>query len=131
MYNDGAFAAVKDKATAPNQRIEVQHGEPLLFGRDHEKGLRLNPETLALEVVSVEEVGLDGIQVHDETNKTLAQMLIDLQGPDYPVAFGVFYCDPGSGYIRDIYSQYTGVRGTVEKVDVNKLLRSGHTWFVE
>lgn len=131
VYNDGAFASVKDKKTASDHRIDVQQGEPLLFGKQKEKGLRLNPGTLKMEVVAVSEVGLDSILVHDETNKTLAQILIDLKEPEFPVAFGVLYCNPASAFVTDLYDQYSDVRGKREKGDVNKLLRSGHTWFVD
>jgi 2-oxoglutarate ferredoxin oxidoreductase subunit beta len=131
VYNDGTFELVKDKKSASDHRIDARHGEPLVFGKDNEKGLRLNSRTLQMEVVSVSDVGLDAILVHDETNKTLARTLIDLQGPDFPVVFGVLYCNPASAYVTDIYDQYSDVRGKREKGDVNKLLRSGHTWKVD
>jgi 2-oxoglutarate ferredoxin oxidoreductase subunit beta len=131
VYNDGTFQLVKDKKSAADNRIDVQNGEPLLFGKDKEKGLRLNPMTLQTEVVSVSEVGLDSILVHDETNKTLARILIDLQGPKFPVVFGVLYCNPASAYVSDIYDQYSDVRGKRAKGEVNKLLRSGNTWIVD
>ena len=53
IYNDGIFEQVKDKKIAPDFRIEVEHGRPLLFGKDNNKGLRLNRESLELEVVTL------------------------------------------------------------------------------
>jgi 2-oxoglutarate ferredoxin oxidoreductase subunit beta len=131
VYNDGIFEEVKNKQTADDTRVEVMDGEPLLFGKDKEKGLRLNPKSLTIEVVQVSDVGLDAILVHDETNKLLAHLLADMQGPELPVALGVIYCNPASAYVTDIYNQYEHVRGTREEGDVNRLLRSGHTWVVE
>ncbi len=131
VYNDGIFEGVKNKQTADDARVEVMHGEPLLFGKDKEKGLRLNPQNLTIEVVHVSEVGIDAVLVHDETNKLLAHLLVDMQGPELPVAIGVIYCNPSSAYVSDIYNQYEQVRGTRQEGDVNRLLRSGHTWQVE
>lgn len=130
VYNDGIFDDVKDKKTAKDHRIEVKHGQPLLFGKDQEKGLRLDPQKLCLEVVDVQAQGLDSILVHDQGNKIIAQLLADLQGPDFPVAVGVLYHNPASAYVTDIYSQRLSVRDQKGKADVNKLLRSGHTWTV-
>ncbi len=131
VYNDGIFEDVKNKQTADDTRVEVMHGEPLLFGKDKEKGLRLNPQNLTIEVVLVSEVGMDAILVHDETNKLLGHLLADMHGPELPVAIGVIYCNPASAYVSDIYNQYEQVRGTRQEGDVNRLLRSGHTWQVE
>jgi len=131
VYNDGIFDSIKDKKTSADAKIEVMNGEPLLFGKDSEKGLRLDPQTLRIEVVKVSDVGIDAILVHDETNKLLAQLLVDMQGPELPVAIGVLYCSPSSAYINDIYNQYEDVRGARDKGDVNQLLRSGHTWVVD
>jgi len=39
-------------------------------------------------------VPLDEILVHDETNRTLAQLLVGLEPPQFPVALGVLYCSP-------------------------------------
>jgi 2-oxoglutarate ferredoxin oxidoreductase subunit beta len=131
VYNDGIFDSIKDKKTSADAKIEVMNGEPLLFGKDKEKGLRLDPQTLRIEVVEVSDVGIDAVLVHDETNKLLAQLLVDMQGPELPVALGVLYCNPTSAYINDIYSQYEDVRGARDEGDVNQLLRSGYTWVVE
>lgn len=133
VYNDGIFDSVKDKKQAADTRLVIEHGEPLLFGQDNQKGLRLNPENLTLEVVTI---GQDGVAeadivVHDETNKVLAQMLAELKGPDFPVPVGVIYQVTAPAYVSDVYSQRIAVRETKGNADLNALLRTGHTWTVE
>ena len=84
------------KANAADNQLHLEHGLPLLFGKDRKRGLRLKPGKLELEIVTVGENGvtLDDILVHDERNKTMAMMLAHLQPPAFPVATGVIYCDP-------------------------------------
>src|SRR5207245_2823791 len=82
----------------------LQHGKPLLFAPNKERGLRLTPGTLALEVVPVGDGGVSShdILVHDETNRTLAQLLVGLEPPEFPMALGVLYCSPATSYEADV-----------------------------
>jgi len=130
VYNDGVFDHFTDKAAAPDTQLHVAHGQPLRFGTDKHRGLRLDPKRLALEVVTV---GQDGVPetdllVHDETNRTLAEMLVALEPPEFPVALGVLYCNPGPSYERDVYAQIAAAGEPVG--DLNALLRAGRTWTI-
>lgn len=128
IYNDGVFEQVKDKKIAPDFRVEVTHGEPIVFGADKEKGIMLNRQSLQLEVVAVAGNESD-ILVHDETNKVQAQLLAAMQGPDFPVAVGVLYREQKSSFIDDVQTQVVDARQ--EKGSLRELLHSGHTWTVE
>ena len=70
VYNDGVFDNVVDKQVAGDAQIHLTHGEPLRFGKDGNKGLRLDTKTLRLEIVTVGENGVtdDDILIRDETN---------------------------------------------------------------
>ena len=133
VYNDGIFEAVKDKKQAPDTRLVLENGKPLLFGVDNQKGLKLNTSKLTLEIVTLGEGGVTeaDIMVHDETNKVLAQMLAELKGPDFPVPVGVIYQVPATAYVSDVYSQRIAVREQRGAADLNALLRTGHTWTVD
>lgn len=132
VYNDGIFEQVKEKKTAADTRLVLEHGKPLTFGKENQKGIRLNAQTLKLETVTIGEDGVTeaDILVHDETNKVLAQMLSDIHLPDFPEPVGVIYCAPTSAYVSDVYSQRISVREKRGGGDLNALLRSGQTWTV-
>lgn len=128
IYNDGVFEQVKDKKIAPDFRVEVEHREPIIFGKEKEKAIYLNRESLQLEVI--EAAGNeDKILVHDETNKIQAQLLAAMQGPEFPVAVGVLYREEKASYIDDTHQQLSKVRHTAGSLD--ELLHSGHTWSVK
>jgi 2-oxoglutarate ferredoxin oxidoreductase subunit beta len=133
VYNDGIFEDVKNKKTAADTRLVVEDGAPLIFGKENNRGLRLNTQSLTIEVVTIGENGVTeaDILVHDETNKILAQMLMGLRGPDYPVPVGVLYHAPADAYISDLYSQRIKVRKSKDSANLNELLRTGHTWTVK
>lgn len=127
IYNDRVFEQVKDKKIAPDFRVELEHGQPILFGKDREKGIRLNRQTLSLEVVDVTG-GEDEILVHDQHNKVLAQLLAAMGGPDFPVAVGVIYKEDKPGFVDDAMQQLQDVRSKQSSLET--LLHSGHTWDV-
>ena len=131
VFNDGVFEDFTAKEVAADAQLHCEHGLPLLFGKQREKGLRLKPGKLELEVVTVGENGitLDDVLVHDEKNKLMANMLAALEGPAFPVATGVLYCDPApTSYDDDVYEQVRAAGP--QQDDLNALLRQGRTWSV-
>ena len=128
VFNDGAFADFTDKTVAGDRQIHVEHGKPLVFGAEQEKGLRLKPGSLQMEVVKVGEdgVGVDDLLVHDETDRALAQLLVAMEPPDFPVALGVISCDPAPAYEDQVQSRLDAACCG----DLNQLIRKGRTWAV-
>ncbi|WP_372766216.1 2-oxoacid:ferredoxin oxidoreductase subunit beta [Lutibacter sp.] len=88
IFNDGCFTDVTDKDVKEEKQIFLEHGKPMIFGKNKDKGLILNK--LKLEVVTIGENGItrEDILVHNakEEDKTLHQMLVRLA---YPMATGV------------------------------------------
>jgi 2-oxoglutarate/2-oxoacid ferredoxin oxidoreductase subunit beta len=127
VYNDGVFDEFTEKAVAGEMQLHVQHGKPLLFGKEKNRGIRLDPARLRLETVTLGEngIGVEDIMIHDETNRLLAQLLVGLEAPDAPVALGVIYCDPAPSYESEVYGRPAGGAG-----DLGTLLKKGRTWTV-
>jgi 2-oxoglutarate ferredoxin oxidoreductase subunit beta len=127
VFNDGVFADFTDKKVASERQVRVEHGKPLVFGADNEKGLRVKPGTLQLEVVKLGEgITEDNLLVHDEKDRTLAQLLVSMEPPDFPVALGVIYCDPATAYDDQVQSRLDAACCG----DLNELVRKGRTWSV-
>ncbi len=132
IYNDGVFEQVKDRKIATDNRVELEHGKPLVFGAERNKGIRLDGQTLRLEVVELGGEGAEeaGLLVHDESNKILAQLLATMRGPEFPVAVGVLYRESKAGYVEDSCEQQLSIRSR-EQGDLKELLHSGNTWQVD
>ena len=88
IFNDGAFAKYTDKAVRADKQLFVKHGEPMIFGKERNKGLLLNG--LKLEVVTLGENGVTeaDLLVHDAESEdpTLHQMLVR---SEYPMVTGI------------------------------------------
>jgi len=117
VFNDAVFENITGKEVAPDAQVLVEHGKPLLFGKNKEKGLRLKPGKLELEI----DPAAPDVLVHDETNRPLAQLLAALE-PPFPVAMGVLYCNPAASYEREVVVETGG--------SLDALLNSERTWEV-
>ncbi len=88
IFNDGCFTKYTDKAVREDRQLFVEHGKPMIFGKEKNKGLIL--KGLRLEVVTIGEDGIEesDILVHDakEQDPTLHQMLVRLE---YPMVTGI------------------------------------------
>lgn len=89
IYNDGAFDLATDKDTKADHVIEIEHGKPMRFGKDREKGIALDG-SLTPKVVRVDDVGEAGLLVYDETSDVCAAVVSRLATPDFPTPIGVF-----------------------------------------
>lgn len=83
IFNDGCFTHFTDKSVREDKQLFLEHGKPMIFGKDKNLGLKLNG--LALEVVTIGENGIaeDDILVHNAEcpDPTLHQMLVRMQDP--------------------------------------------------
>ena len=132
VYNDGVFDSFKAPAAAADRQVRVVHGEPMIFGKEKDRGLCLSEDEVKIEAVTIGEDGVtvDDVLVHDETNRIMANLLASMDPDTLPVALGVLYCDPAPTYEKGVLDQVGQVRAKESGEDLNKLLRSGHTWTV-
>ncbi len=132
VFNNDIFADFTAKDIADDAQIILEHGQPLIFGKERTRGLRVRPGFFELEVVTIGENGVEekDILVHDETNRALAGMLALMEPPTMPVALGVLYCHPTPSYEDGVKDHFDEAKAHNPGGDINKLLRRGHTWTV-
>ncbi len=124
VYNEDVFANFTDRKSAADTQLCLRHGEPMLFGADNEKGMAFNTDTFSLEVIDAK-ANPDQVLRHDEKNKVLAGLLVELQAP---VALGVIYRDPAESFEKSWYAPRKN--GLKRSAKVNDALRSSNTWTV-
>jgi 2-oxoglutarate ferredoxin oxidoreductase subunit beta len=76
IFNDGVFEYATDKSVKADNVLYLEHGKPMVFGKDKNKGVRLNG--LKPEIVEVgRDCQLDDLLTHDEAadEPTLAYLL--------------------------------------------------------
>jgi 2-oxoglutarate ferredoxin oxidoreductase subunit beta len=135
IFNDGAWFAITEKEARSEHVVQLEHGKPLIYGKNRDKGIRMNG--LELEVVHLGNGnGLTekDLLVHDENhpNPAYAFLLAQMEEmPGFPTPIGVLrswsrprYEDVMSRQLQDVIAK----RGPG---DLSKLLRSGDTWEVK
>lgn len=133
VFNDGAFDAYTDKTRKDDSRILIEHGKPMLYGADLRKGIRLRADGTA-DFVSLDDVDISEIAIHDETNPMMTQLLARLGRDGTPLPMGVLRCVTGPEhpvYEDQVHAQLDGARKNRGKGDFDQLFRSGETWTVE
>jgi 2-oxoglutarate ferredoxin oxidoreductase subunit beta len=131
VYNDAVFADFADKTAATDHKIVLEHGKPLRFGTHQHKGLRLKPDSLALEVVNMDDAAINEneLLIHDETNRAQANLLAAMEPPQFPMALGVLYCNPAPNLDALFHQQLAEAQAKAPTAnELNAFLRKGNTW---
>ena len=95
IFNDGAFEVFTEKTSKAGETLFLEHGKPLIFGAQKNKGIRL--EGMKPVVVEIGAgYSADDLWIHDEKDLYKAQSLIRMfDDPSlefhFPRPFGVFY----------------------------------------
>ncbi len=129
VFNDGAFDALTDKATKSEHVLLLEHGAPLVFGANRDKGIRLRghePEVIALGNGTSEA----DCTVHNERDRALAWVLAHMGPPRFPTPVGVLYAVDEPRYEEGVAAQIAQAQGR-KQADLAALLAGGDTWVVE
>lgn len=132
IFNDDAFKDVYDKSVRIEHSVMLKNGQPIRFGVDGKKGIRMNG--IQLEVV---EIGKNGITendliVHNDSlpNSAYAYLLSRMNVPEFPVPFGVFRRIEKPTYEEMMDQQLKDSVSKKGDGDLEALLNAGDTWIV-
>jgi len=129
IFNDGAFRDFTERDVREDRMLVLRHGEPMIFGKDRDRGIRLNG--LHPEVVQLgDDVTEAELLVHDETAEEpfLAYMLSRMSYPDFPVPVGVFRRVERPTHDQLMLAQVDDAITRSGAGDLHELLHSGETW---
>lgn len=133
IFNDKAYEYILDKEHRADRTIVLKHRQPMIFGKNRDKGLMLNGQ--GLKVVTIGENGITerDILVHNahEHNPGLHMMLVNMKAPEMPVALGVIRAVRDHTYDDQMRDQQIEVRMRSKIHTVDQLLHSGETWEVK
>ena len=132
IFNDGAFSELTDKETKSERVLKVEHGEPMIFGKENNNGIHL--DGIKPQVVTIgDKHSIDDILVHDETDAFIGDMLSNFTASDtFPEPLGVLYCVERPTYDDLMVEQMKEAeKNTKGPKSVNDLLNAGDTWEVK
>ncbi len=130
VFNHGIFDKVTDKKSAAENLLYLQHGEPMVWGPDRDKGLLLDTKSLTLMAAKIGQDGVseDDILVHDETNLGLAQLLATLNDETMPTPVGVVYAKEAETLEDHCFAP--NANKSEVRTRLENLLKIGNTWQV-
>ncbi len=134
IFNDGAFEIFTEKGTKMEEIIFLEQGKPLVFGANHNKGIKL--DGFKPVVVSINEGdSLDDLWIHDEKDFYKAQILVRMfDDPSIdnhlPRPFGVFYQTERACYEDVMTMQIEEIIAQKGKGNLDKLLKGNETWTI-
>ena len=91
------------------------------------RGLAFDSATFSLQIVDAA-AQADRVLVHDETNPTLARILLSMKEPALPVALGVIYRKPAPSFEQGFYAAHPTKMQRTARVD--DAMRKTSTWWV-
>jgi 2-oxoglutarate ferredoxin oxidoreductase subunit beta len=132
IYNNGVHNEIANPNFKDERQLVLEHGKPMLFGAENEKGLVLEKGKLKVVKVGENGITLEDILVHDaqEPDPSLHLSLINMSLPEFPVAFGVIRSVPMPVYDIEMEAQIKEIRQKSKITCVDELLNSGNTWEV-
>ena len=134
IFNDKTHAQITDKEVREDRTIVLRHGEPMIFGKNRDKGLVL--DNFKIKVVTIGENGItkDNLLVHDahEANPGLHMILVNMSPADgLPIALGVIRAVKDKTYDDNVRDQVADIQQTATIKCMDDLLHSGAIWEVK
>jgi 2-oxoglutarate ferredoxin oxidoreductase subunit beta len=132
IFNDGAFFAFTEKESKTHTTIYVEHGQPLTFGENGSKGIRL--DGLVPQMVELGDTYTkDDLWIHDEHDATKANILIRFfDNPTnvnaFPRPFGVFFATERPAYEDLLTAQLATAKQRKPEPDLDALISGSETW---
>ncbi|HEY7750806.1 MAG TPA: 2-oxoacid:ferredoxin oxidoreductase subunit beta [Ignavibacteriaceae bacterium] len=133
IFNDGAFFKLTEKETKDDSALYLEHGKPMVFGKDNSKGIKLEGTKPVIVDITNGKFSKDDLWVHDEFSESPvhAMILAHLDdNPEFPTPVGVFRQIHREPYDAGIKSQIEAITQKKGKGDLEKMLKGGNTWVV-
>jgi 2-oxoglutarate ferredoxin oxidoreductase subunit beta len=130
VFNDKAFIQLTGKEERVHNRIDLEHGKPIVFDEGSKAVVMRGGQA---EVVDSSAVDPKAILVHDETREdpSIAFALSRLShGPYGPTPLGIFRNVKRDAYDKQVNVQVAAAQEKLGEGDLNELIRSHGTWTV-
>jgi len=131
IFNDGAHREFTDREVRDDRTLVLEHGQPMIFGKDRDKGIRLNGHQPEVVTIGRDGVTESDLLVHDQTDPLIAFMLAHIYWPEFPVPVGVIREIEKPTHDQMLVEQIAQATAARGAGDLRRLLNAGETWTVE
>ncbi len=132
VFNDGAFFTYTEKETKDDNVVFLEHGKPMVFGKEKENGIKLEGFTPTVVSLKDGKYSVSDLIVHNEKDTMLSFILARMSNiPELPRPAGVIYAVDRPLYEMEVQRQ---VQESIQKQgegNLEKLLNHGETWTIQ
>lgn len=133
IFSNKIHGLVTDKETKKDNQIHLKAGEPMIFGKELDKGIVLKGTKLIVVKIGVNGITKDDLLVHDPTDQDpgIHTMLSRMSAPEYPVAVGVIRSIKQDTFDDLMTDCIANAKKISPSYTVDDLLMSGNTWEIK
>lgn len=133
IFNDGAFSILTEKETKDDNVLVLEQGKPMVFGKNGDKGIKLDGFTPRVVDLSTGQYSKDDLWIHDEFEESPVRSAIlstFTEIPGLPTPVGVFRQVLKPTYDEGMVGQIEDVKKKKGQGDLANVLFGGNTWEV-
>jgi len=133
IFADGVHQEVTGKDVKDDAQLVLRNGEPMIFGKNKDKGIRFHENQLQVVTLGQDGITEDDILIHDQYQQDpgVQLMLAKMSPPNFPVAMGVIRSAKFPTYDDLVEEQITAAKANTKIKNVDDLLNSGDTWEIK
>jgi 2-oxoglutarate ferredoxin oxidoreductase subunit beta len=130
IFNDGAWTSVTDRVTRDDHLLHLEHGKPLVFGKERDKGIQVTGVEPRVVTLGQDGITEKDLLVHDETDESMGYLLSRMDPALFPTPIGVFRREAFPSYEVGVAEQIARMKKTKGEGDLMALIHSGDVWEV-
>lgn len=133
IFQNKVHSLITSKETKDDNQLLLEHGKPMVFGADNNKGLILDGTHFRVVELGKDGITLNDILVHDSSTEDpgIHMMLASMAPPEFPAAIGVIRAVKSETLEESVWNsvEYEKEHSKIKNVD--DLLSSGNTWEID
>ncbi|MDX1971437.1 MAG: 2-oxoacid:ferredoxin oxidoreductase subunit beta, partial [Candidatus Sumerlaeia bacterium] len=128
IFNDGALAHAQDRKVRADNVIELEHGQPMIYGANLDKGIIMEGQSLKPVVIGENGITKDDLLVHNEqADVSIHFLMARMRYPQLPEPIGVLRSVQRPTYNDLVNQQIENVIQTRGKGNLQKLITGSET----
>ncbi len=133
IFQNKVHSMITSKETKDDNQIILEHGKPMLFGKDNEKGIILEGTNLKVVELGKDGITTDDILIHDASTPDtgIHMMLASMAPPEFPAAIGVIRAVKADRLEEKVWQSVEDEKKVSPYKCVDDLLKSGNTWTID
>jgi 2-oxoglutarate/2-oxoacid ferredoxin oxidoreductase subunit beta len=132
IFNNKTHQLIAGRETKLDNQIHLEHGKPMIFGKEMDKGLVLDGTKLKVVKIGENDISENDLLVHDMTTQDtgIHFMLSRMTPPEYPAAMGVIRCVEAGTYDENMTLLIEEAKENATIKSTQDLLESGNIWTI-